>query len=306
MMNCPICLKENQRALFTVSTGYNKTSSLFEVIQCPACEVAYLYPFPDPGFLTSLYEAGYHTQRQNPLGAILTSLNTRQVKRQISTFVSGGRLLDLGCGRGIFLEKMKNSGYEVYGVEPSKEGYEICRKIKGIHAYRGELAECKFPDSYFDLITLWHTLEHMTQPVSVIREVKRILKPKAYVLVEVPNFRCFESQVFRKHWHQLDIPRHHYFYTLNSLTRLLQTNGFRIRRVTTESFFSLPLSPIKSYLSRLKDKDSNKPISIFLLPAALIAVVIKVFPVFNLHNCIRIYAECIKKDNCHEKELSSR
>ena len=93
---------------------------------------------------------------------------------------------------------MKNKGWEISGVESSKSGAAIGKKVYGIDIFNGSLNEAHYRDNSFDIITMWHVLEHVSEPTEIFQEVKRILKPGGIFLVAVPNIESLEAKVFKE------------------------------------------------------------------------------------------------------------
>jgi 2-polyprenyl-3-methyl-5-hydroxy-6-metoxy-1,4-benzoquinol methylase len=292
-MKCPICGYNNNRVLHIISVPYQiNNSKNFNIVQCSECRLAHLNPLPEKEFLSRFYESGYHKEKESFLNKFLSYLNRRLAIKELRKFKMGGKVLDIGCGRGAFLEEMQKVGYDSYGVEPSREGYEISSKIRNVKIFNCQISDCHFPNSYFDIVSLWHTLEHIPDPSALLKQIKRMLKPGGILVIEVPNFSCWGCRFFKTSWHQLDVPRHLFFFTKGSLLRLLESNGFEALKISTESFFTMALSPIKSYLSNLRNKHSLVNIfSVFLFPVVISLTLLRIFPYYNFRNCIRIYSK---------------
>ena len=148
----------------------------------------------------------------------------------------GGRLLDVGCGTGIFLDMMRRQGeWEVFGVEINEEAAKYAREKLQLDVFAGDLSEANFPTSYFDVVTLWHVLEHLHEPRSVLREIYRILRDDGWLLLSLPNAASCEAQLFKEFWAGLDIPRHLYVFTPAAVKELLRQESFETVKLRTQS-----------------------------------------------------------------------
>ncbi len=137
---------------------------------------------------------------------------------------SGAKLLDVGCGDGSFLLAARNIGWDVVGVDIQPEA---ARKA-GLDAYENiEQVSGKAP---FDCITMWHSLEHMTDPKLTLRQLSKLLKPNGVLFIAVPCSNSFQARVFKHHWIPLDVPRHLYGFDLKSLSLCLEKAGLAVRR----------------------------------------------------------------------------
>jgi SAM-dependent methyltransferase len=152
--------------------------------------------------------------------------------------LEGKSILDIGCGRGGLLKAFARMGCECCGVERTEFPSEA--EAQGIRFYRGLLEDISFEPASFDVVILWHVLEHMESPIAVLREINRILRPGGILAVAVPNFGSFQARLFRKHWFHLDLPRHTHHFDPDSLARSLGEEDFR---VIFKSTFSLEQNP---------------------------------------------------------------
>lgn len=139
----------------------------------------------------------------------------------------GGRILDVGCGNGAWLLKMRSLGWDVEGVEVSPLGCKMARAA-GLTIYQGELAEAARPPASYDVVRIWHTLEHVPDPRAVLDEVVRILKPGGLVLIGVPNAGGWMARIWRSLWFDLDVPRHLWHFKAPILRHLAEDAGLHV------------------------------------------------------------------------------
>lgn len=151
-------------------------------------------------------------------------------------YESDGALLDVGCGSGDYLDLMRALGWKrVVGVDISERGVTAARDLLGLEAHQGQLAEIGFPDATFDAITMSHTLEHVADPVALLSEARRILRPGGRVAILVPNVRSLGSRVFGRYWLGLDTPRHLVCFAPSGLRRVIERSGLTLESLHTPS-----------------------------------------------------------------------
>lgn len=146
-----------------------------------------------------------------------------------------GKILDIGCASGYFLNAMRQLGWQVYGVEPSPEAAHKASEVEGAQIKQGVLQPNDYEAGTFDVVTLWSVLEHLHDPLGTLNTVRRILKPSGHLHICVPNFRSLERYMFGPKWFGLDVPRHLYHFDPKSLIRLLTHSGFRVSQLNHSS-----------------------------------------------------------------------
>lgn len=195
--------------------------------------------FARNGFLASAY--GYtdgvsRLQRLAGQGLYLYPFPARILARTIGYvhYLPHGRLLDVGCGDGLYLEYMQRLGWEVEGVEVDPRSSELARQ-RGLVVYSGVLEQRRFEDCRFDVIVLSHLLEHLHDPAALLQECYRILKPGGIIKVFVPNLESMGHAWFKESWLGLDPPRHIHLFTLRALRKLALEAGFNVKLGTSSA-----------------------------------------------------------------------
>jgi SAM-dependent methyltransferase len=140
------------------------------------------------------------------------------------------RLLDVGCGSGTLLKVLQQRGFDVSGFEPSAEAAALAGGSGLTVASRERLEDAGFAANSFHIVTLFHVMEHVTEPRHVLAEVRRLLDARGRILVQVPNIQSWQSRLCGTHWYGLDVPRHVINYSMDTIQKLLVDCGFRIRR----------------------------------------------------------------------------
>ena len=144
------------------------------------------------------------------------------------TGVIGGKLLDVGCGTGAFLNVMKKEGWEVLGLEPDDEARELARKLYRLTVFEASQLD-QLPAANFDAITLWHVLEHVHDLHAYVEQLKSLLKPSGKLFIAVPNYQSLDAQIYRRDWAAYDVPRHLYHFTPKAMDFLMKAHGLNIQ-----------------------------------------------------------------------------
>jgi len=164
-------------------------------------------------------------------GSRFNNLTERWVKfidrrraARINAALPKGSILDVGCGRGIFLEELKKHGWEVLGTEVFEGAQEIAKSLL-IPIKTGNLKDMDITADTFEVVTLWHTLEHI-EDLSILDKINKILKKNGILIVNVPNIESFQSRIFKKKWIHYNVPHHVHHFSPKSLSLLLTQYGF--------------------------------------------------------------------------------
>jgi 2-polyprenyl-3-methyl-5-hydroxy-6-metoxy-1,4-benzoquinol methylase len=155
---------------------------------------------------------------------------------------SGGRILDVGCGDGFFLNAIKNRGWEVHGLEIAEGAVKRARN-KGLqNVIKGTLDNTTYPENNFDIVRLWSVLEHLHDPVKTLKIAHRILKPGGILILQVPNYKGAVPRWAGNKWSAWDVPRHLYHFSHKSMGILLEKTEYQETHCVTCSVGTLPPS----------------------------------------------------------------
>jgi SAM-dependent methyltransferase len=210
----------------------------FDIAVCSSC--GFGRTDPAPADLPRYYPTGYYGLggiRFNPVieAAIRTSRSAR-VAAVTRAHPAPGAILDVGCGRGLMLSDLAHRGWRAVGVEMSDAASRHAREVLGLDVRVGDLASCRFPSGSFNVVTLFHVLEHLPDPDSALAEVRRVILPDGRLLLEVPNFGSLQSRIAGGRGFHVDAPRHLFHFTRAALLRSLERAGFETLSVATHSF----------------------------------------------------------------------
>ena len=193
------------------------------VVRCETCGLAFTHPQPEE-------TANQYGEDYFGLYARRSEFRKRRMTRRlrcIETLIPGkGRILDIGCSLGYFLEVASAKGWEPYGVDISSYAAEQVRK-KGFDARACPLEKAEYSDGFFDCVTMWDTLEHVPDPSLHMREVGRILKDGGLVVIGTPNIGHPAFRFRQDGWRHLKPAEHLYYFNYSTIAKLLKKTGFR-------------------------------------------------------------------------------
>ncbi len=224
------------------------------------CGAGWLDPAPleaDIGLLYKTYNTHRHENSQQAFLAELRSwlyrgyiaatylpstiLGLSEARREILHMFLGdlppGRVLDVGCGNGGFLHRMQQLGWSATGVDFDPKAIENAQTKYGqaLTLLNTDLSKAHFPDNSFDVVTMSHVIEHVPDPVALLIEARRVLKPGGRLVVTTPNIQSFGHQRFQDCWWGLDAPRHLQIFTLAALKQCAFKASFAVVNVTSSA-----------------------------------------------------------------------
>jgi 2-polyprenyl-3-methyl-5-hydroxy-6-metoxy-1,4-benzoquinol methylase len=202
---------------------------VFAVVRCQACGLCWTNPRPALGSIGRFYPTHYrpHQSERNVKGMRWWRRPKPPFEEhRLLAWHGQGRLLDFGCGGGRFLECLQRAGWQVTGMDVSAEAVQTVRRKLGVPALQGSLPHADLRDESFDVITMIHSLEHVHQPLEVLRAAHRLLAPGGQVVVAVPNIDSLAFRWFGPAWYALDLPRHLTHFAPPSLALMLHEAGF--------------------------------------------------------------------------------
>jgi len=183
----------------------------------------------------SLFEKAYHFIKNIALKNKLSLINNLDNSK--------GNLLDIGAGTGDFLLVAKDNGWKSVGIEPSEKARNSA-KSKGVEL-KSNLSD--FEDNSFDVITMWHVLEHVPNLEEQIKELKRLLKPNGSIIIAVPNFKSYDANHYKEFWAAYDAPRHLWHFSKMAIKKLFQKENLELVKIYPMKFDSF-------YVSLLSEK----------------------------------------------------
>ncbi len=207
----------------------------------------------------NLFEKVYHLVRRIALN--------QKIKRINSHVSNSKQLLDFGCGTGDFLEAAKHNQWQVTGIEPNPQARAIANQKTNNAVFGSKDFETLKANS-FDVITLWHVLEHVPNLEEKLKNFKTLLKPNGVLIIAVPNYKSYDANYYKSFWAAYDVPRHLWHFNKTSISKLVSKFNFKLVKISpmwfdafyvsllSEKYKSGKMNPFKSIfiglLSNLK------------------------------------------------------
>lgn len=239
-INCILCNKDNTETILTVKDFRYKTSDeTFTIVRCRKCKLVYLNPRPSKDTISKYYPDNYRTRKMLKTELIESKIKTFRTKRKALffkhpwylEFPAGTNVIDIGCGSGELLLRLKELSCNAYGIDIDDTTSKFLREVMSLNVTTWDIDDgIPFPDDFFDVIIMRHSLEHIYNPVHVLHEIRRALKPDGLLLIGVPNIDSFVSKITGIYWGDLDVPRHLFHFSPSTISTLLNEAGFSIEK----------------------------------------------------------------------------
>jgi len=236
-VTCPICSCDAYRVLRM------ETVAEYSIMRCAHCGLVFSAPRPNAEELDHFYGSEYF-QRSHSSGygyADYSSSADSNAHRMWKPFLNyiglpaqpTLRLLDVGCGTGGFLVEAKTAGWNGTGVELSQYAVDVACKELGLQVFRSDIFASNLKPGSFDVVTMWHVLEHLIDPLESLRRAHELLTDNGVLFVELPNWDSAGRLFKGAHWKQLKPPEHINFFNTASITFAAQQAGFTVQRCST-------------------------------------------------------------------------
>lgn len=295
VLKCPRCGRAGIESYTGLHDWLGAVPGTWSFLECEACALLWLNPRPLSSEFERIYrnyythmatvatplEAltpdgpraaylarswGYRTSAKAPsrlLGSLLrrSRLFRNRVAGEVMwlPFVEGGRLLDVGCGDGRFLARMRHLGWSVVGVELDPAAAARAVKMFGLDIRHGSLTASRLPDASFHAITLNHVIEHVEEPVALLRECRRLLKPDGRLVAVTPNVASAGRRRFGRHWRGLEPPRHFRLFSDRSLREAAADAGLTVESTRTTGRGARAIWLASSSIGNKENRGSEGP-----------------------------------------------
>ncbi len=230
---CPACGGERTDAYLQVR-DHLVSGEEFTLARCTRCSLVITQNHPTPDAIAGYYETGQyisHAAGARSFGDHIYFLVRRYMlgrkRKMISRQTQGRRLLDIGAGAGHFVAHLRHHGWDAYGVEPGRQARAAAELLHGLSLDTPD-AIPQMPACSFDVVTMWHVLEHVHEPQTYLEHVHRLLTDDGLVVIAVPNPSSYDAQYYGRFWAAWDVPRHLWHFSRRSMETLLDRSGFRI------------------------------------------------------------------------------
>lgn len=257
--SCPNCHSLVLTTLFEAPAFESHLTDRFTLARCGNCGVVSTTAV-SAAQLNDAYSTDYYGDERSKFSDILEKLLAFAARRQAraltkkwhSSSKAHPRVLDIGCGRGILLNAFQTDGASVAGIErdtfPGRPDY--------VHI--GSLADEAFQGQVFDIVVIWHVLEHLTEIDQLLTQIKSHLAPGAMLVITVPNFASWQRQTFQAQWFHLDIPRHLLHIEPHWLGKRLEKTGFNVQSVSHFDWVQGPFGFIQSAMNKIFPTARNR------------------------------------------------
>lgn len=252
--DCPACGSRAWKPSGQVK-DYSVSGEWFELLECTGCHLKATYPQPSPSQIGRYYASSQYVSHTDTRAGLTNKLFHKartfmlDKKRQwVSGSVgkSSGRILDVGAGTGYFARAMKDNGWDVVALEPDETARSVASEKLGMVLLPIDAISSLQPGS-FDVITLWHVIEHVHNIRDYMTRFHHLLKSDGVLLIAVPNYTSRDASQYGSKWAAFDVPRHLWHFTPASMNKMLTTYGFRLVKK-----ISMPLDAF--YVSMLSEK----------------------------------------------------
>jgi len=199
-----------------------------QVVKCKKCHLIYV----NPRIRQDLVIQGYSEGSDE---AFVSQAKGREITfkkslKLINKYAEKGKILDIGTAGGSFLHVAEEEGWEVHGIEPNRWMGEWGKKHYGIDIKPGTIFDHKYPDNYFDAVSLWDVLEHVPDPKKTLNECNRILKEGGVLIVNYPDIGSWLAKLMRRRWIFL-LSVHFYYFTPKTITKMINMTGYDVVKI---------------------------------------------------------------------------
>lgn len=249
---CPVCEGKSLDAFMTVDDHFLSLEK-FELVKCANCSFVFTNPRPKAAELQKYYESEDYFSHSKKKKGLITFLYDMVKKHSlskkyslISNYKSGGNILDIGCATGEFLNFFTQKGWETMGIEPAENPRNFAIENYGLDVKPEESLDALKSKS-FDVITMWHVLEHVPDLNERIQQIRKLLKPDGLLLVALPNYLSWDAKHYKSFWAGYDVPRHLYHFAQPTVSKLMSKHHFKVIEI-------VPLKFDAFYVSLLSEK----------------------------------------------------
>lgn len=234
-IHCPIC-NADQATFFLNSKDYSLTQNSFDIVACNICDFHFTHPIPDKDHIAPYYDFPSYISHTDVKEGWMNKLYHRvrnytllQKTNWVQSLFTGhkGNLLEIGAGTGAFAHAMTKKGWTVTALEPDAKSRQIALENYKINLLTPENI-FSLPAQNFEVITLWHVLEHVHDLKTYMDAFYKLLKSNGRLIIAVPNYTSFDALFYKRYWAAYDVPRHLYHFSPTSIQYLCKQHNMQV------------------------------------------------------------------------------
>jgi len=257
-VNCDLCGSDDYTRLLDGKERRQNLPGIFSVVKCRRCHLVYLNPRPDSESLPDYYPDDYapYSRGETFKHRLQASLRRREARQIRKWLFPKASVLEIGCATGDLLVPLRDQGLDVAGIEMSPYASSVARQNFKLIVHTGTVFDAQFEKESFDAVVMRQVIEHLPSPKAALQKTISFLKPGGFIFIRTENFDGLEQHIFRTFWHGLDLPRHFYLFTPDTLSRLLGSVGFEVRQICYDLVTNYWIMSLKYYL---EERYGKKP-----------------------------------------------
>lgn len=252
LTSCPVCGSSKLEKVFD-AVDHFATKEIFPVCECRECSFRFTNSFPSEEMIGRYYDSADYISHSDSDKGVVNRLyhyfRKRMLQKKVDLVAAHAqgdslRMLDIGCGTGYFLQAAKERGWHVRGIEKNSAARESAIARTGA-VIEDENGLWNLEEGTFEVVTLWHVLEHIEKLNETLEKLQDILKPDGVAVIALPNHRAYDAQCYRSFWAAYDVPRHLWHFSPGTVEKLLKKHGLKIietDRMPLDAFYISMLS----------------------------------------------------------------
>jgi len=251
--SCPVCGSVGISKI-GIAKDFTVSNEDFEIFHCANCQLRFTQNVPDENSIGRYYKSENYISHTNTSKGIVNRIyqivrsGATKQKRKLIKKITGrrnGDILDIGSGTGFFAAEMKKNNWQITGLEPDEDARKVALEVNKIELSSTDVL-FQLKAKSFDVITLWHVLEHVHDLKNYVKQFKNLLKKDGKLFVAVPNYTSFDAEVYKEYWAAYDVPRHLYHFSPNSMKILMEEAGLKVDTIKPMWFDSFYVSLLSS------------------------------------------------------------
>ncbi len=223
---CELCGRAGPALVFEID-GYR-------VVRCHACSLVFVGNPPDDESLAALYDEAYWEAPETPgytgyeAQAERKRHHFRTLLARMESFLDPGRLFEIGCAYGFFLDEARGRGWSVSGVEPSPSAASHAKDVLRLDVHAGPVESAPFSPASFDAVVMWDVIEHLSAPLRTLRTAEALLRPGGLLALSIGDVASLSARLQGRHWSLYTPPWHLFFFSSRTLSKAIEAVGLEL------------------------------------------------------------------------------